>query len=56
MQPLEDNNDGVPGRLEIRRPGPVWLTVPDDSPARLGPKTGAFATDDNNPDTRTTVV
>ncbi len=57
MQPLEDNSDGVAERLEIRQSGPVRLTVPDDNrPARLGPKTGAFATDDNNPDTKTEVA
>ncbi len=56
MQPLEDDNDGVPGRLEIRQFGRVRLTVPIDRPAHLGPKTGAFATDDNNPDTRTEVA
>ena len=51
MQPLEDNNDGLPERLEIRQPGPIRLTVPDDRPAHPGPKTGAFAMDNNNPDT-----
>ncbi len=56
MQPVEDNNDGVRERLEIRRPGPVRLTVPDDHPAHPGPKTGAFATDGNNPDTTTEVA
>ncbi len=43
MQPLGDNNDGVPERLGIRQPGPVQLTVPDDRPAHLGLKNGAFA-------------
>ena len=56
MPPWGDNNDGVPERLEIRQFGPVRLTVPDDRRAHLGLKTGAFATDDNNPDTRTAVV
>ena len=56
MQPEVDNNDGVPERPATRQFGPVRLSVPDDSPAHLGLKNGAFATDDNNPDTRTAVV
>ena len=49
MRPVENNNDGVLERLEIRRPGPVRLAVLVDRQARPGPKTGAFAMDDNNP-------
>ena len=56
MQALEDHNDGVPERLKIRQSGPVRLTIADDHPVHLGPKTGAFAMDDNNPDTRTKVA
>ena len=51
MRPLEDNSGAVPGRLEIRQSGLVRLTVLYDRPAHPGPKTGAFANDDNNPDT-----
>ena len=55
MQPWGDSNDGLPERLETRQFGPIRLTVPDDRPAHFGLKTGAFATDDNNPCTSTAV-
>ena len=56
MQPWVDSNDGVPERPATRQFGPVRLTGPDDYPAHLGLKNDAFATDDNNPGTRTAVV
>ena len=56
MLPLEDNNDEVRQRLAIRRPDSVWLIVRDARPAHPAPKTGAFATDGNNPDMTTEVV
>ncbi len=56
MQPWADSNDGVRERLETRQFGPVQLIVPDDGPAHPGLKNDAFATDDNNPGMRTTVV
>ena len=56
MRPWVDSNDAALERLETRQFDSVWLTVPDDRPAHLDPKNGAFATDDNNPGTRTAVV
>ena len=56
MQPLEDSNDGDHLRSAIQRSAPACLISPGDRPARRSPKTGACATDGNNPDTRTEVA
>ena len=53
MRPLADSSGGALERLELRRPGQGRLIVPDDHRVHPGPKTRAFATDDNNPDRRT---
>ena len=53
MRPWEDRCGGDHGRPEIQQRCWVPLLARYDRPVRRDPRTGVFATDDSNPDTKT---
>ena len=53
MQPSEDRHGEGRGRPGIQQRYKDSLLVWDDRPVRRDPKTGVFATNGSNPDTKT---